>query len=101
MRRYNVNGIELDRPAFEHLRQELVMKVVKETGGQAGHRYHVGRYMDDSGKPRWLVVREAPVALWDGRELSVMEGEGGRHFYEVVASPDLARKIRNRLAGKN
>ena len=101
LRRYNVNGIELDRPAFEHLRQELVMKRVEESEGRAGHRYHVGRFMDESGKPRWLVVREAPLLAWNGRELSVMEGEGARHFYEVVASPELARKIRNRLAGKN
>ncbi len=101
LRRYNVNGIELDRPAFEHLRQELVMKRVEESGGQIGHRHHVGRFMDDSGKTRWLVVREAPLLMWDGRELAVMEGEGARHFYEVVASPELARKIRNRLAGKN
>ncbi len=102
LRRYNVNGIELDEAAFTRLRQEMALKVVE--GGSAfgieGERYHLGRFPDDLGKSRWLVVREAPVWSWDGREPMATDWGKGARFYEVVASPELARKIRHLLAGK-
>lgn len=102
LRRYNVNGIELDAAAFGRLRQEMALKTVKaeEPGGVRGDRYHLGRFSDDSGKSRWLVVREAPLRSWDGRELTARDGGGEARFYEVVASPDLARRIRHSLVGK-
>jgi len=102
LRRYNVNGIELDAAAFERLRQEMVLKMVAtEEGDVQADRYHLGRFSDDSGKTRWLVVREAPLRSWDGRELTAREGGGEARFYEVVASPDLARRIRHSLARKS
>ncbi len=102
LRRYNVNGIELDAAAFGRLRQEMALKTVEaeERGGVRDDRYHLGRFSDDSGKTRWLVVREAPLRSWDGRELTAREGGGEARFYEVVASPDLAKRIRHSLARK-
>jgi len=102
LRRYNVNGVELDTPAFDRLMREMALKTVpaEKAGGGRGEYFHLGRFPDESGKTRWLVVREASVRTWDGKQLIAREGDAGPRFYEVVASPALARKIRHLLAGK-
>ena len=103
LRRYNVNGVELDAAAFEHLLQEMAMKTLsaEQVGGNPDDRYYLGRFPDDSGKTRWLVLREAGIRRWNGRELGTMEGKGASRFYEVVTAPELTRMIRHLLAGKN
>ncbi len=51
LRRYNVNGVELDAAAFAHLKQEVAMKTVpaEKVGGYRGDCYHLGRFPDKSG----------------------------------------------------
>ncbi len=102
VRRYNVNGIELDDAAFRRLREEIALKAIpaERAGGIAGERYHLGRYADDGGKTRWLVVREAPPRIWDGKELVVREDADRGRFREVVATAEEARRIRHAAAGK-
>ncbi|MCB1750736.1 MAG: hypothetical protein KDI74_03365 [Gammaproteobacteria bacterium] len=100
MMRYNVNGIELDTPAFVKLQSELALKVVRleDEIYPGGARFYVGKYSDMKGESHWLVVREAPVRVWKGGR----PGEGeqyGHRFYQVVTDPDVITKIRFQLNG--
>ncbi len=98
--RYNVNGIELDGAAFDRLRKEVALKSLpaERLGGEEGERFYLGEYPSETGKTHWLVVREAPVALWgDTEEVAKEQKKGEVRYYEVVAVPDVARKIRQAL----
>ncbi|HIE55933.1 MAG TPA: hypothetical protein EYP90_12285 [Chromatiaceae bacterium] len=70
-------------------------------GGNADDCYYLGRFPDDSGKTRWLVLREAGIRRWNGSELGTMEGGGASRFYEVVTAPELTRMIRHLLVGRH
>ncbi|WP_456375212.1 hypothetical protein, partial [Thiolapillus sp.] len=99
--RYNVNGIELDSAAFEHLNGELVLRKVKakSLGKKDGDRYYVGRFPDAGGKTRWQVVRQSKIKVWDGKKLQPMK-KGGRSFYEVVTDPEILNRTREKLSGR-
>ncbi len=102
LRRYNVNGVELDEAAFRRLRQEMILRVVpaEVLGGSAGDRYHVGRFTAKEGKTRWLVVREAIVQRWNGKRF-VSDSESRLRFHEVITDPGLIKKIRQHLKGSS
>jgi class 3 adenylate cyclase len=89
--RYNVNGIELDAPAFYKLRSELNLQGVTPSPREA-ERYYVGRYPDARGDMHWLVVREAPIRQWRETE-AVAAGGSQRRFYEVVTDRVLLRRL--------
>ena len=98
MMRYNVNGIELDTPAFVKLQSELALNVVRleDEIYPGGARFYVGKYADMKGENHWLVVREAPVRVWKGGR----PGEGeqyGHRFYQVVTDADVISRILTRL----
>ena len=97
--RYNVNGIELDAPAFFKLKKELVLRRIKIKNSESGQteRYHVGRYPDLKGVSHWVVVREAPVRLWNGSQIGDQEPTGRHYFYEVISNPKLVPKIKAKL----
>ncbi len=99
LQRYNVNGIELDAPAFTHLLSELVMKKVKATGigGNARDRYYVGRFPDLSGKYHWLMLREAKVHIWTGDDYGE-QLDPVQKFYEVVSDAKMLKKLRDKLS---
>jgi class 3 adenylate cyclase len=96
--RYNVNGIELDVPAFHKLRSELSLQGLRpdEVGVSMEGKFLVGRYPDLQGNMHWLVIREAVVRSWDG-EQSGDEELHGRRFYQVVTSQELVRTITREL----
>ncbi len=99
--RYNVNGIELDAPSFFKLKKELVLRRIKL---RVEHfplveYYHIGRYPDLKGLIHWVIVREAPVRLWDGKQLGEAD-PSGRHFYEVITDPTIVSKIKTKLSSK-
>ncbi|MCU7807495.1 MAG: hypothetical protein KZQ73_06455 [Candidatus Thiodiazotropha sp. (ex Semelilucina semeliformis)] len=95
--RYNVNGIELDPPAFEKLKSEMVLHKVKlrSRSGET-HYYHVGRFMDRLGSSHWLVVREAKLKVWQSGQLSD-DGDTEHFFYEVVTNTDLVGRVKEKL----
>lgn len=98
MLRYNVNGIELDTPAFVKLQSELALSLVRmdEQIYPGGARFYVGKYSDVRGKSHWLVVREAPIRVWKGGK----PGEGeqyGHRFYQVVTDADVITRILAKL----
>lgn len=98
--RYNVNGIELDAPAYRKLANELALRQisVSESDGLPAGEYLGARFKDSSGNGHWLIVRDAPVRLWAG---GVLQGEGanGHRFYEVVTDRELFKRVRDQAAG--
>ncbi len=98
---YNVNGIELDMPAFFKLKTELaLLRVRGSVTGYSEHSvFYAGRYPDRTAKMHWLVVREAPVRLWVGNSINTEE-EWGRRFYEVITNPDVISGLKERITEK-
>jgi hypothetical protein len=90
--RYNVNGIELDLPAFYKLKSELALKQVELPKRPPGERFFGGRYPDQDGKMHWIVIREAAIKVWNGDEAEAVSTEG-RRYYEVVTDADLQRSV--------
>ena len=98
--RYNVDGIEMDEAAFNHLKTEIALRqLYVKIGGQT-ETLHVGRYPDRSDRIRWLVVRESPLHVWEWGQISKYPAPGKRFFYEVVVDQDLTDKIRAKLGGR-
>lgn len=99
--RYNVNGIDLDPPAFTKLKAEMVLHKVRlhSRSGEA-HLYHVGRFMDRMGSSHWLVIREAGIKRWDQGQLIAPSGEGNGTFYEVITDTDLIGRVKEKLGSK-
>ncbi len=99
--RYNVNGIELDEAAFEHLNGEIVLRKVKakSLGKKDGDRYYVGRFPDSAGKTRWQVLRQSRIKGWDGKKLQPLK-KNSRSFYELVTDPEILSRTREKLSGR-
>lgn len=95
--RYNVNGIELDAPAFYRLRKELQLQRVTLDDTASDH-YYLARYPDTRGDLHWLAVREAPIRRWSGGECAVAVATP-RRFYEVVTDRSLLERLCRRLQG--
>ena len=96
--RYNVNGIELDMPAFMKLQTELALKVadLPDDIYPGGSKFYVGRYPDLQGTMHWLVVREAPVRVWEGGPPGTGQQHGHR-FYQVVTEPVVLERVKQAL----
>ncbi|MEN8178976.1 MAG: hypothetical protein ABFS39_10180 [Pseudomonadota bacterium] len=96
--RYNVNGIDLDPPAFEKLRSEISMHKVplKNLSGTYSY-YYAGRFIDRMGTSHWLVIREAPIkTLLDDRAV-VDSQKDEQYFYEVVTNTDIIGRVKSKL----
>lgn len=88
--RYNVNGIELDVPAYYKLKSELSFRKVELAAGKRARNDHMllARYPDLEGRMHALVIREAEVTLWDG-ERPGRKAVDGRCYYQVITDPDM------------
>ncbi len=88
--RYNVNGIELDVPAYYKLKSELSFRRVELESGKRVMNDHllVARYPDLEGHMHDLVIREAAVTVWDG-EKSGRRAADGRCYYQVISDPEM------------
>jgi class 3 adenylate cyclase len=99
--RYNVNGIDLDPPAFMKLKAEMVLhKVQLHSRSGEAHQYHVGRFMDRLGGSHWLVIREAKLKHWEQGRLVDSQDHEGVAFYEVITDADLVGRVKEKLSGK-
>lgn len=92
---YNLNGIVLEPAAFKKLRQEVNFQPVDNPVIEyPGSRLYAGSFPDQEGNIHSLVVREAPVQLY---EPEYLHGEApeveGRHYYEVVYDPGVLRQL--------
>ncbi len=90
--RYNVNGIELDAAAFHKLKSELTLKQIQTDESVGGECYHIGRYPDLQGTTHWLVIRDAPVRVWENGAPGAAEWRG-RRFYQVVTDASVTRRL--------
>ncbi|MCB1799409.1 MAG: hypothetical protein KDI67_11045, partial [Gammaproteobacteria bacterium] len=97
--RYNVNGIELDAPAFSQLHVEVSLHKLKvrDKQGASPAVLFAGTCSDLNGDSHWLLVREHVVKLWMGRQLLEREDDGDS-YYEVISDPRLLRRVGERLA---
>ena len=99
--RYNVNGIDLDPPAFAKLSAEMVLhKVNLRSRSGDLHDYHVGRFMDRLGGAHWLVIREAGIKRWHEGKLVKLEADEAGKFYEVVTDAELVGRVKEKLSGR-
>jgi hypothetical protein len=96
--RYNVNGINLDPPAFSRLQKELAMHRVRlQSRSGSSHHYHAGRFIDRQGTSHWLIVREAPLKMLSA-DYSVKAVEGASdYFYEVIVDRQLMERVKAKL----
>ena len=100
MMRYNVNGIELDVPAFFKLKSELALRKIGALPGFSERSvFYAARFPDRKGTMRWLVIREAPVRLWIGNDINTEE-EWGRRYYEVITDPEVLVAIKKRFMSR-
>lgn len=98
--RYNVNGIELDYPAFRKLKSEIVLHKLKvHSDAGEGGVYHVGRFVDRRTSAHWLVIREARIRQWQGVASEATQSD--EFFYEVVTDTELISKIKSRLNSRS
>ncbi len=96
--RFNVNGIDLDPPAFARLQNELVMhKVRLQSRSGNFHFYYAGRFIDRQGTSHWLIVREAPVKVLTGENTVVDPQHGVEYFYEVITDSVLMERVKTKL----
>lgn len=88
--RYNVNGIELDFPAYYKLKSELSFRRIELDSGKRSKNDHllVARYPDLEGHMHTLVIREAAVTVWDG-EKAGRQAADGRCYYQVITDPEM------------
>jgi len=88
--RYNVNGIELDVPAYYKLKSELSFRKIELESGKRVKNDHLllARYPDLEGHMHALVIREAEVTIWDG-EKPGRRAADGRCYYQVITDPDM------------
>ena len=96
--RFNVNGIELDGPAFDKLNTELTLRPLAPDSsiGFEAIALYAGRYRDKKGGLYWLVIREAQIHLWLDSSIGPKEQEG-RCFYEVVTNPRVIAWAKQKL----
>jgi len=96
--RFNVDGIELDRPAFDKLKVELALKCLTPDASLAcdALTLYVGRYPDNRGVKHWLVIRKAAVHFWSDSSIGPEE-QKGRCFYEVLTDPEVLAWVKSKM----
>lgn len=92
--RVNINGIELDGPAFAQLRSEIRLQRLQLRQKQRGRQVtlYVGECTDVRGAVLDIVVRERSIRLWMGRQL-VEDREQNRRYFEVVWESSMIDKV--------
>ena len=96
--RFNVNGIELDPPAFARLQKELVLHKVRIASRSGSyHYYYAGRFVDRHGSSNWLVVREAPMKIMTDDHVVIEPQAEVDYFYEVITDASLIESVKTKL----
>lgn len=96
--RYNVNGIELEAPAFEKLKREIDLTPLNvaisgpdKTRNKV--RVYTGIFPTNTGQYQRLIVREAPVSKIDPESLRVL-GVTDKKYYEICTNPFIYEQIK-------
>jgi hypothetical protein len=96
--RFNVNGIELETPAFVKLVKGLKLHRLQLPGKRG--LFYAGRYPDLRRHTHWLILREAPVRQLVGTQIGEEKFES-RRFYEIVTDKQLREEVQRRVGGKS
>ena len=98
--RYNVNGIEIDPPAFGKLQKEIVLQRVSVVipGDSAPSTFYAGRYPDEKGIIHQVIVREGPIRIFNRTDQAEGTPTDAR-FYEVVADETVLQMVGQALQG--
>jgi hypothetical protein len=96
--RYNLNGIELDQPAFAKLQSEIALQRldVPLPGDEEPTTIYTGRYPDLKGAMHRVVVREGRMRLLDKKHPKLGELTQSL-FYEVVTNDVVLEKVTEAL----
>ncbi|MDQ6976189.1 MAG: hypothetical protein Q9M22_06475, partial [Mariprofundaceae bacterium] len=96
--RYNVDGIDLDPPAFMKLTKEISLKPVdiRLFGGKEKERYHLGRFKDNKGYLRFIAVRQGRVRLWNTAQAK-RKVLPKAYYFEVVADQNRLSELESQL----
>ena len=84
---HNVNGVLLSNDSFRKLGSEIQLRLRKVTMLENEHTFYVGRYPDQKGKERDLVIREGAVARVESD--SLVTGKAGITFMRLSPAPVL------------
>jgi len=95
---YNINGINLEESVFKRLANEQSLKMVNNTLSEIPlSELFTSRFSDLSGTEHNLVIRKAPVHIYDPKfkvaDCPVVEN---RFFYEVIYKPEILDRLRRR-----
>ncbi len=95
---FNINGINLEESVFNRLASEQTLKRVNNSlTAIADSELYTGAFLDLNGTEQHLVVRKAPVRLYDPaykvNECPVVEE---RYFYEVIYRSELLEQLRKK-----
>ena len=96
--RFNVDGIELDKAAFDRLKTELALKCLTPDASLAcdALTLYVGRYSDNRGVKHWLIIRKGAVHFW-ADSCTGPEEQKGRCFYEVLTSHEVLTWVKSKM----
>ncbi len=99
--RYNVDGIDLDPPAFEKLRSEIAMHKVplKNPAGTYSY-YYAGRFIDRLRTSHWLVIRKAPIQSLQVNSAIGEEQSDAQFFYEVITNSEIIGQVKAALRSR-
>ncbi len=92
--RYNVNGIELSKTAFEKLSREIDLQKTDGSVYNEKQRLYTGKFPTVTGMYQRLIIREARIPRVDPETLKPTE-RTSRKYYEVCTNPKLYEYMKN------
>ncbi len=95
---YNINGINLEESVFKRLAGEQKLKRINNgIPAISESELYTGRFVDLLGNEQSLVIRKAPIHIYDPQYKVIdCPSVEGRHFYEVLHRPELLEQLRKK-----
>ncbi len=96
--RYNVNGIELDMPAFIRMSGEIKLKPfdTRLPDSKFVERYYIGHYKNSQGVLSFVAVRQGRTRLWSP-DLKQRKVVAKQYYFEVIADQKRLGLLKNLL----
>jgi hypothetical protein len=98
VRRYNVNGIELNEPGFKKLAAEIDLKSMNCRIPELNNediRIHTGKFPLVTGTYQRLIIREDWIREVSAKDFQV-KGKTDRKYYEICTNPILTKYVKSR-----
>ena len=93
---FNSNGILIEKDVFEMLKKELSPKrIINNLPGKQDSNLYAIKISDSSGSTNSLVIRQAPVKLYDpDYQIEDCPIIDGRFFYELIYKQEILNALR-------